>query len=131
MKRKIVKWIVAVSTFALLAGTLSACGIAGDIVNLLNNGSSEPVSEAPSTVITSEITSDEGWEKPSVEVKTSEPVKSDDDVTEEDYLAFFESGAPIYVEYEYPQILEKRKSYTLDEMVENINKEAPENWAPA
>ena len=131
MKKKIVKWIVAVSTFALLTGTLSACGIAGDIINQLNNGTSEPVSEASSTVITSEITSDEGWEKPSVDVKEPEPVKSDDEVTEEDYLAFFEAGAPIYVEYEYPQILEKGKSYTLDEMVEYINKEAPENWAPA
>lgn len=131
MKKKIVKWIAAVSTFTLLAGTLSACGVAADIINQLNNGTSEPVSEAPSTVITSEITSDEGWEKPNVEVKTSEPVKSDDEVTEEDYLAFFEAGAPIYVEYEYPQILEKGESYTLDEMVEYINKEAPENWAPA
>ncbi|MBR4581680.1 MAG: hypothetical protein IKO32_10645 [Lachnospiraceae bacterium] len=136
MKKKIVKVIAAAGIASLLVCPLSACNGIGDIINQIASQTSEPVSEPESeSAVTSEIASDSDWEKPSGTEKGSEtgsekPGKGDV-ATEEDYLEFINGDAKIFVEIEGAEILEKGESYTLDEMVEYMNKELPEHWGPA
>lgn len=143
MKRKIVKIIATAGIFALLTGSLAGCTGMNDIVSRLGNGSSEVTSEITSvTVPESETVSDTGWEKPVGSGDSGEGTDtgSTGTVTDADADAdavktacedFINGNEKIYVEYEYTEVLEEGSSYTIDEMVDFMNKEIPDNWGPA